>query len=161
MRKSQIVVVLVALLIFAAIIGVAYKRRNYGGTTTPGVVGEQVNKIVEVDPFNPPEEFPPNFPIKEGSEVIDNYNATSPDGRVQATRVVRSPFTPMGAFSYYKDFLQAEGDAWEILGEVNTATNPNHKAIFAQNSRGMLSINISADSAPGFSVIDISYVIQP
>jgi hypothetical protein len=128
-------------------------------------VSEQVeetvnpNIVVQVLPSKLPENFPSAVPIDQGVNILTNYNATTPEGVEQATRSFKTDKTVKTNFDFYKNYLSQKSNGWTITGEVSDESNPNHKAIFAENSIGSLNINISAGPESGTSVVDISFTI--
>ena len=105
-----------------------------------------------------PEKFPPGLPMEAGATIVSNYNATSADGRIQATRSFESAKSVSANFKLYKTFIMNKTNGWIYLNEVNDQSQPNNKALFASGMGGILGINISAAVTPGHSVVDLSFV---
>ncbi len=108
--------------------------------------------------YSMPENFPSNIPIEMGATITQNYNATTADGKIQATRAFASKKTVDYNFEFYKNFINDPQNGWTYLNEVNDLI---HGALFASGSGGILSINISAGSAPGTSMVVISFLSGP
>lgn len=68
-----------------------------------------------------PDKFPADLPLETGAKVVDNYNATSTSGNVQATREYESAKTPEQNYGVYNDFFNKNN--WEVLTSSNTTTD--------------------------------------
>lgn len=149
MKKSNWVIIIIAVILIGVLVFLAlskpFQPRN-----------QPINKIVNVDPKKLPSQFP-GIPVDLGASVVNNYNAISPDGRMQSTRTIQSPASVFSNFVYYRNYLIVPGSGWTFLSEVNNPKAPNHKALFAKNGDGILNINISA--APEGSIVDISFLV--
>lgn len=56
-----------------------------------------------------PSGFPLNLPVERNSTVLQNYEATTNDGRVQSTRIVTTTKTVAEAIEVYSDFFATLG----------------------------------------------------
>lgn len=75
--------------------------------------------------------------------IIKSERVTSPDGKVQFTKVATSQREVTDNFTHFKNFFLAKGGDWTIVLEVNDQENAKHKAIFATNKDGLLTLNIT------------------
>lgn len=66
-------------------------------------------KKTNIDFSKFPEKFPSNVPIEAGSEITQNYNATTPDGRLQATRSFITKKSLVENIDLYTNFLKKDG----------------------------------------------------
>lgn len=112
------------------------------------------NKIENVPVGQAPREFPAQLPIESGAKIISNYNATSPDGRLQATRVFASTKSVQANYDLYNNYLTKNG--WKILGVANDPVKPDQKAIFAQSSTGVLTVTMYKSTTG--STVDLSFL---
>ena len=153
MRREVLIIIVFVLI---ALVGLAlfFTLKNGPGTNN----GSQTT-IIPVDNGKVPDYFPA-IPISSDVKIVNNYNATSPDGRVQATRTFENRKSVAENFDFYKNYLTAPQNGWTLLSEVNNSADPNHKAIFAKNADGILTINISAGQTPGTSLVDASFLIS-
>jgi len=114
----------------------------------------QVNEITEIAASDLPQGFPKDIPLQDKAEVIANYNAVTPDQKLQASRVFASAQSVDKNFAFYKTYLLDKKNGWTFLAELNA--DPEHKALFAKNSKGVVNINISKASEG--SIVDISFL---
>ena len=149
MKRSEIIIIVIGVLVLVSLAWIAAVKY-------PGGVGA-VNRITEIEKENLPQQFPVDVPLESGASVIRNYNAVSPEGRVQATRVFESLRSPQSNFDIYKKyFTQTSG--WKILYELNSGTQPFYKAIFARGNDGVVNVTIRGGNDPLTSVVDVSFL---
>lgn len=111
------------------------------------------NTVTKVDLNNLPQGFPATVPLFVPAKVLDNYIAVGPNGKTQVTRTYVSLNSVDKAFSDYRIYLTNSKNGWTLLSPLSA--DPNHKAIFAKNANGILTINISAKGAG--SVVEIDF----
>lgn len=148
-------IVIASLIIIAGIILLAKISVN-----KPGVAPQSstVNKVTDI-PFDVfPREFPQNIPIEKGAQIVSNYNATSPEGALQATRVFASEKTVADNFDFYKKWL-TQND-WKVISEINDPTQPESKTLVGLNDSGIINISIQKSITGAVSVVDISFVVN-
>jgi hypothetical protein len=145
--KKTIIVILIVLALAAIIAAIFVFGRPFGA--------KSVNQITNVESGKLPDYFP-SIPIDAGALVVNNYNAVSPSGRMQATRAIKSPASVLANFIFYKNYLTDKNNGWTFLSEVNGTSPSGHKALLAKNGTGTLNINISAST--GGSIVDISFL---
>ena len=122
-------------------------------------IPKSANTITNVPTSQFPESFPANIPIDGYDKILSNYNAVSPDGKIQATRSFSSVKSVNENFIFYRTFLSTNGNGWNLINEVNDPSNPDHKALFAKNANGgILSVNIGGGRMAGTSIVDLSFV---
>lgn len=109
-----------------------------------------------VAPDQAPEGFPANIPIEEGAKILQNYNATAPDGRFQATRVFQTSLTLVQNLNLYRDFLNKDG--WKI---ETTLDLENYKMILGSKANAQLQISIDNNAAIGMKTVNISFTESP
>ena len=149
MNKRDIIILLIVIVVLAGILIILPFRMMQKPAPQ--------SAITNVDTSRLPDSFPANVPIDAVIKIESNFNATGSDGRVQATRTVVSSRSVDGNFAFYKTFITASGSGWTLVNEVNDPASPNHKALFARNTDGIMSINISAGKTPGTSILDVSF----
>jgi len=156
MAGGLVVLVLLAVLVFAAFYKFVWP------TPTPAPSGESRVKIQELRLDKKLADFPDiaELPLPASAAVIKSYRAIAPDGKTQVTKKLESSKSLNENFDYYKNLLKDKKYGWTIINEVNSASLPNHRAIFAENSKGVLNINL--DFIPGAkkTTIDISFLIK-
>lgn len=110
----------------------------------------------DVAPDVVPERFPANIPIESGAKITQNYNATAPDGRFQATRVFATSLTLAQNLKIYRDFLVKDG--WKI---ETTLDMENYKMILGSKANAQLQVSIDNNAAIGLKTVNISYTESP
>ena len=144
--KKLIILVIVAVFLLSKI---RVNAPSASPTPTP------INKIDNFPASEYPKEFPREIPIEAGAVIVSNYNATAPDGRLQASRVFASAKTVQANFDLYKSWLPKNG--W-TLSDEDDGLNPDRKSLLAQKGVGVLNISIVKSITGAVSVVDISYV---
>lgn len=144
-RKKIIFAVVLAAAVIV-LLSVADLRRFYEEEKKLSV------NILDIDMARLPEHFPA-VPMNEVSRVISNFNAKISDGRTQATRVFEARDGFEESYKLYKDFLAGAGNGWTILSEAGSGSA--HRAIFAKNSEGILTVNIRGQE--NSSIVDLSF----
>ncbi len=129
----------------------------YLAFTRPRPVSHPPSPITEVGAGAFPEQFPLDIPIEQGAQLAKNFSVKLVDGRVQATRGFLSKASVASNFTFYKMYLTDPGHGWTILGTAGDQ-DPSHKALFAKNANGVLTVNISRGVVPGTSFVDLSFV---
>lgn len=119
---------------------------------------ENKKAIVKKDlaPEVAPERFPSNIPIENGAKITQNYNATAPDGRFQATRAFETTLTLAQNLALYKDFLVKDG--WKIETSLDME---NYKMILGSKANAQLQISIDNNATIGMKTVNISYTESP
>lgn len=144
-------ITLIIVAVAAVIGGIAFFMQR-SAAPTPASVPQA--GVTAVPVAHAPESFP-NIPLDPSATVLQNYTARAADGRVQATRAVQTVASVLSNFAYYKRYLQNASNGWTFMGELNAASDPNHRALFAKNASGTLTIVISAKGSG--SVVDVSF----
>ncbi len=147
---------LVILLIFTALAVAGVLLFFFKDKLVPKSGGPEP-EITQVDPGKSPDSFPA-IPISSDAVIVNNFNAATPDGRIQATRTFENSRSVTDNFSYYHQFLADSKNGWTVVSEVNNAGDPSHKVIFAKNVDGTLTINISIGRTPSVSLVDVTFL---
>lgn len=131
--------------------------------TPAPVVTDQVNgtkktEIVktEVDKTKDPQKFPAGVPIETGAKITQNYNATAPDGRFQATKAFETAKTLADNFTLYQKYMKDSG--WDIQSTVN---QDNYKALFGVKGSTNLQVSMNNNTNLKIKTITISYTEIP
>lgn len=102
----------------------------------------------------------PAIPVP-GGVLIKSLKATSPEGKIQLTKIYSNADSAEVNYQYFRSLLIKEGNGWTVISKVDDPTNPGHKALFATDANGILNINISKpDDTGSGSIIDLSYVLN-
>jgi len=147
-------IVIVAIIIVAGVFWFLKLRIDNGNQEAQPT---PVNKIENFDTDEKPSQFPADLPMESGAKIISNYNATSPEGRLQATQVFESSQSVADNFDLYKSYLSKNG--WEILSQ--NSSNANLRLLIGQNSTGVLNVTIHRGDSATTSVVDLSFVANP
>ena len=161
MLESKKFVVVVLFIGIAAIIGsLVYAMIVHKSVINQNVVDENKEQIQivkkEVDKAKSPEKFPSNIPIESGAVITQNYNATAPDGRFQATRVFQTTKSLAENLTIYKKYL--EDNDWKVASTVNL---DNYKMIFGTKGNSQLQVSIDQNSESKDKTVNISYTELP
>jgi hypothetical protein len=147
MKRSQIVLIVIAVLVIGALAFLGFRRSE---------VKKPINKVVNVTETQLPEKFPGGVPIEPGAKIVKNYNSISPDGRVQASRVFESSKSVGDNYDFYKEFLSRPKNGWRII--LENGADPNNKALFARNAEGVLNVHITPGKQAGTAIVDLSFL---
>lgn len=108
--KIVIVIAISLLLIYAVVQIYSWQKDKSANQLSPDQIKRtsQVKKI-NLDFSKLPEKFPSNIPLEDGAEITQNYNATSPNGRLQATRSFVTKKSLTENIDLYTNFLNKDG----------------------------------------------------
>lgn len=148
-KIGLVIIIIVALLV------IFWLTKIKINTGQPSPSPTSTNKIQNFGTGQVPRSFPTQIPIETGAKIINSYNATSPDGRLQATQVFESSKSVSANFKLYNDYLVKNN--WKILAQDSTKTNL--QAIIAQNASGILGVTIHGTNDPSKSIVDLSFLI--
>ncbi len=109
-----------------------------------------VKKNVDVNQI--PVKFPTDIPIEAGAKITQNYNATAPDGRFQATRVFETKATLADNLTLYKAYLVKAG--YKIQSMID---QPTLKMVYGTKDNGNLQVSIDENSQSHIKTVNISY----
>lgn len=93
--------------------------------------------------------FPEDLPMQDGSEVLDNYEATSNDGRIQSTKLFKSPQTTAQALQTYTNFFTGKGWVRNVGGSL---TSP----ILMRRADDTLMISVSSGIDSSEAIVEIT-----
>lgn len=121
-------------------------------------VPEKTKEIVktDVETNKSPEKFPTDIPIESGATITQNYNATAPDGRFQATRAFTSKKTLGENYALYKEWMNSNG--WTIASSVD---QPTYKMVSGTKGKQTLQASISENSSTKEVTVTLSLTILP
>lgn len=98
-----------------------------------------------------PNNFPSNLPVETGSQLLENYEATSVDNGKQSTQVYTTRKTLSENVKIYTEYLQKNG--WIILSQED---KPTYKMIYASKGISFLQVDLTEQSSPLANTIGIS-----
>ncbi len=120
---------------------------------TPQLAVQQTN----IAPDKLPNQFPRELVALEGgAKPTQNYYASTPDGRFQATRAYETPLELAESFAEYKKYFLAHG--WTINNEVDNATS---KIILASMGNLSVQVNISENNLTKIHSVEVSVTALP
>lgn len=99
-----------------------------------------------------PQLFPKDVPIEKGAKITQNYNATSPDGRFQATRTFETKKDLSESFKIYEDYFKKNG--WEVQASLD---QENYKMLYAYKNKGFMQVSMNNNTTSGVKFVDISF----
>lgn len=106
----------------------------------------------EVEPTKNPEKFPTDVPIESGARITQNYNASTTDGRFQATKEFQTNKTLAENLTIYRSYLESNG--WEIRSTVD---QENYKMIFGVKGNADLQVSMDYNSEQDMRKVTIFY----
>lgn len=114
----------------------------------------QEEKLVKKDvPTNiVPNNFPADVPIEQGAKITQNYNATTSDGRFQATRAFETSKAMKDNITLYKDFLTRAG--YKLGASID---QDNYKMISGVKDNERLQISVDQNQASKITTVSINY----
>jgi hypothetical protein len=101
------------------IVGATAAFYKKGGAPVAAKPAFKVEKK-EIDLSKLPDKFPADIPQEKGAKVVQNYTATTNDGRFQATRVFETAKTLDENVKIYSDYMDKQG--WVAGTATNTKT---------------------------------------
>lgn len=110
----------------------------------------------DVEPGKLPDKFPSGIPMEQGATITQNYNATAPDGRFQATRVFETKKTLEENITIYKNYLEEAGYSID-----STLDRPEYKMVFGRKGRISLQVSVNQNVKTGIRTVSIEFAEQP
>ncbi|TSD02174.1 MAG: hypothetical protein Athens071424_177 [Parcubacteria group bacterium Athens0714_24] len=150
-RKAQIKMLIMAVLIMAMVAGLWVYQTKIKKPQAQQPQKPQIT-INQVPVDKAPEKFPDDIPIEAGARILQNYNASSPDGRFQATRVFESAQTLDENLAIYKNYFTKNG--WTITNEIKD--QPNIRYISAAKDKTRAQATIRENATTKIVSVDVS-----
>ncbi|MDQ3018340.1 MAG: hypothetical protein M3Q64_00495 [bacterium] len=154
-KTILLIVIILIIAIIGAYLSAIRQSRQQSGARNNGENGQNETRGLvqkkEVEASQAPEKFPANVPIERDAKITQNYNATTPDGRFQATRVFETNQTLAANLKLYSDFLKNDG--WQILATVD---QPNFKMVMGSKGKQHLQIQIDENSVSKVKTVSIN-----
>lgn len=152
-----IAAIVILLVVFAGVYFFVLAPRNpQQPAGQPTGIKANVSKK-DVDTKILPDNFPSTIPLEASAKITQNYNASSVDGRVQATRAFDSKKTILENDAIYTSFFT--NDKWKV---THTFDKPDLKVIVASKDNQFVQIKIQkTTSTQTPSNVEISYSILP
>lgn len=146
-----IIVLVVIVLLLSGFIAFNHwqKKRliNKGNSTQ-----KELNVVKKDLAFNKnPEQFPTNIPIEEGAEITQNYNATTADGRLQATRAFITNKSLADNLKIYQDYFKTND--WKVIATVDQDV---YKMILGSKDNTQIQVSVNENSISKVKTVDIS-----
>ncbi len=141
---------LIALLVIVLVIRQVKMNRHSNGvgrTTLNGITTS------EVDFAKAPQKFPADIPIESGAKITQNYNATTADGHLQATRVFETKKSLEDNFKIYTNYLTKAG--YEVKSTVDQT---NYKMVYGIKDNSTIQVSIDENSQLNVKTVNISYI---
>jgi len=160
------------ILIFALVVGVGFLFKSSGvfvafhtPTPTPAEGGVQptpINSIMTVAAGENLSGFPGSsqLPLPASATIVKQYQATTPTGTVQVTKMLESSKSLDENISYFRNLFKDPKLGWKLISEIGPTTTPNHAALFASNTGGIMTINLNYTPTSKKTAIDLSFVIN-
>ncbi len=147
-------IVIIALAIGATLVISIFKKDD--APQTAPVVESPIKEKKEVPVDKLPDKFPAGLPIETGATISQNYNASTKDGRFQATRVFETKATLAENYALYTKWLKDNG--WTLGSTVDTDT---YKMVSGSKTKQELQISIDENSATKVKTVSMSLTELP
>ena len=148
-NKKVIIIAVVAVLVIAAAVYFQSKSRRSNIRSDKQAV-ETVK--TNVDFAKLPSKFPEDIPMENGAKITQNYNATTPDGKFQATRTFQTTQSLDANLALYTQFMQQNG--WVVSTTVN---EPATKMVYGEKYGKALTVAISENKLSQIKTVSITY----
>jgi len=122
------------------------------------------NELSSVEPYDPvvteldftetPTGFPVDIPIEAGAAVVLNNVEEHPTG-TKATKVFITSKTPATNFSFYQDWLTANG--WTLVSEISEG---QVRVLNVEKGDQALSVTISTHASTGQKIVEIAVLTK-
>lgn len=106
-------------------------------------------EVVDLPKAQNPAGIPQDLPLDPGSKVIQNYESTAPDGRIQSTKKFTTPLGVDEALAKYHKFFEARG--WK-----RNVTGPLTSPLAYKGANGALMIVVNEDASQTGSEVEIT-----
>jgi hypothetical protein len=103
-----------------------------------------------------PQKFPADIPLEAGALVTQNYNATTPDGQFQATRMFVTAKSLDENLAIYTAYFKKAG--WDVKSTVN---QPAIKMLYGVKGKMRLQFETAEVPATKQRTVTISYTELP
>lgn len=153
-KSIKIGLVVFAVIVVGALIGLMVTRHNQPPAASQ-IAPLQVNKT-EVSTEKLPEKFPTDIPLESGANIINNYNATTPDGRFQATRTFQTSKSLSDNLAIYSKYLTDH--KWVVK---TVSGSESAKMVSGSKDNQRLQITLSENSESHIKTVAISYTELP
>ncbi len=110
----------------------------------------------DVDISKLPDTFPADIPLEAGAKITQNYNATTNDGRSQATRAFETTKTLDENYKIYTNYIKNGG--WTLGTGVD---QKNFKVITASKNGQVLQITMNLNLGTQVKTINITLSQPP
>ena len=98
-----------------------------------------------------PQQFPSNLPVEAGATITENFNATTDDGRIQATRAFTTKKTLAENLTLYTKYMKDNG--WTIGLTVDESME---KMVAGSKGSQRLQVNIVEHPSTNIRTVTIS-----
>lgn len=133
MDKKAWAILAGTILIVAASIFLYYQEKNARNKPKPLEV-----KTSQLDQSDTPSGFPKDLPIERGSEVLQNYETHTNDGRLQSTKQFTVQKEARAALDFYTDYFKKLG--YDGGYSDSSSTEGGQQIALMQNKSGLLMI---------------------
>ncbi len=111
----------------------------------------------DVDASRLPDGMPQDIPLEVGAKVLQNYNATTPDGRFQANRMFQTKLGLQENREIYVNYFKSKG--WKISAEVSRPTNVVISAV--KGAGEFITVTVDENAIAKIRTVDIVYFVAP
>lgn len=148
--------IIIGLVIIAALVfGIVYY--SFRSVPKKPTVQKPVNKLENVKTTALPKGMPSDLPLESGAKILNNFNATAPNGQVQGTRTYLSAKAMQTNYDIYRTYLTSH--KWTIVTEVKDPQHPDIVSVFARNTKGTISVSVQKNNVTATgSTVSVTFV---
>ncbi len=151
MGNRNKIIILIVVLALLAIAGGYYMYSKKPVQPVEQPKAENKVQVKEVSVSEAPAGLPENLPIEPGSQVIQNYSATSSGNSIQGTRKFTTNKTLTEAVKTYSDFFAKT--AWIV---VDTQKDDGTESALLKRNNSTILILARKDSTLGKNVVELT-----
>lgn len=152
-KKWAAIALLVVVAAGAWFLLVKLEKKNAANKAKPAPLVKA--QKMDVDFSKTPQKFPADIPLEKNANITQNYNATTPEGVFQATRVFETSKSLADNMTLYTDFLNKNG--WKISSTID---KPSLKSIIGKKGSETLLINITDNAVNHKKTVSITYSVD-
>lgn len=151
--KKTILIILILVIIIAAV-AVMYRSTNEPAPNNETTADQVVTKT-ELEVGDNPSGLTNSLPIEAGSQIIQNFETNSGDGRMQGTRKFTSFKTFPEIIKTYQDYFV--GKSWEVVDEQSGS---DFQAVMLKRNRSTVLVVAKKDPRYSDNMVEITLTEQ-
>lgn len=153
-KDNQTFKLLVIVAAIFALLFVAYTltKNSKRDGDKQAVAQQAIVEKINVDFAKDPEKFPSDIPMEAGAKLTQNYNATTPTGAFQATKVFLTTKTLAENLTIYTNYFQQNG--WKITASLD---QPTYKMVTGAKDKQSIQVSIDENKMTKDRTVSINF----